>query len=69
MESIKMNTEEYCKTLESLDRARAICAIQQAYLQLDSITRNIDCKNYDNKPALAALSACLIQAGHVGFTS
>lgn len=63
-----MNTERYCETLDNLDLVKAVRAIQEAYLQIAALTANVDCGDYDNGPALASLAACLIDAGHTGFT-
>lgn len=62
-----MDTERYCLTLENLDRAKAIRAIQAAYLQLAATMHAADSEGYDNGPAAAALVACLKDAGHIGF--
>ena len=62
-----MFTHEVCRTLEALDREAAICAIHQALLQLQALDNNVDCDCYDNAPAIAALEACMKQAGHLGF--
>jgi hypothetical protein len=61
------HTEQYCTTLNSLDRVAAIRAIHQAHLQLSALSANCEVGHYDNAPALLALEACLVQAGHWGF--
>lgn len=63
----EMYTEEVCYTLDQLDRVGAIRAIQQALLQLKALTHNVDYEHYDNQPAMAALEACLRQAGHLAY--
>jgi len=62
-----MDTERYCLTLDNLDRAKAIRAIQAAYLQLSALMPVADAEGFDNGPAAAALVACLKDAGHIGF--
>ena len=62
-----MHTEQYCKTLESLDPIKAIRAIHEAFLQLAALTSHIDCGSFDNTPSLSSLRECLKEAGHVGF--
>ena len=58
----------YCKNLDRLDRAAAINAIHQALMQLKAqVTGRHD--NLDHKPAIAALRAQLVEAGHLGFTN
>lgn len=64
-----MHTELYCQTLKNLDPAKAIRAIQQAYLQLDALAPAAGEAGYDNAPALSALRQCLRDAGHVGFSA
>lgn len=59
------HTEIYCTSLDNLDRAKAIRAIHQAYLQLSAIGSRVE--DFDNDPAMAALSDCLKAAGHPGF--
>lgn len=63
-----MHTELYCRDLDMLDRAQAIRAIHEAWLQLSALTKNVDCEHYDNKPSLASLENCLADAGHPGFS-
>lgn len=65
-----MHTEEYCKTLDALDRVQAIRAIHQAYLQLMALNDSIRTAGaeMDNVPALGALYDCLATAGHIGFS-
>ena len=61
-----MDTENYCKTLDNLDKIQAIRAIHEAYLQLKAMEKD----NYilwDNKTVLNSLQKCLIDAGHIGF--
>jgi len=58
------HTEQYCTSLDKLDRVKAIRAIQQAYLQLTALTAYTDTGPYDNKPAMNALLECLRDAGH-----
>lgn len=62
-----MTTHEFCRSLDMLERKPAINAIHEAWLQLTALTDNVDCEDYDNKPAIASLEACLSVAGHVGF--
>ena len=62
-----MHTEMYCTTLDSLDRPKAIRAIHELYLQLHALNENVDVEHYDQGPALDALAACLMDAGHPGF--
>lgn len=63
-----MNTEKHCEALACLDPVAAIRAIHEAYLTLQAIGTACDVAPYDLAPAQAALRACLVQAGHVGFT-
>lgn len=65
-----MHTEIFCRTLPDLDRVEAIRAIHQALLQIEAMGTRVEAggTTYDNAPALAALSACLTKAGHIGFT-
>lgn len=66
-----MHTELYCRTLGNLEPTNAVRAIHAAWLQLNAIGVQVDTGDgatYDNAPALQALSACLKDAGHVGFT-
>lgn len=65
---MKMTTDAHCTRLGDLNPSDAIAAIHGAFLQLSALSRNVDCTPYDNAPALAALAACLKQAGHPGFT-
>ncbi len=58
------HTELYCKTLSALSPVEAVRAIHAAYLQLTAATAEA---NLDNRPAMAALAACLRAAGHPGF--
>lgn len=60
----------YCKTLDALPREQAINAIHQALMQLRALGPRVerDGTTYDNAPAIAALTACLKTAGHIGFT-
>lgn len=62
-----MHTEEFCRTLHALDLELAIRAIHQALLQLTALNNNVDCDCYDQGPSIAALEACMKQAGHIGF--
>jgi hypothetical protein len=64
-----MHTELYCPDLGNLDRIKAIRAIHQALLQLSAIGGQVDVDGttYDNAPSIAALEACMVEAGHVGF--
>jgi len=64
-----MDTERYCATLERVEKATAIRAIHQAWLQLTALDRNIDCEHYDNAPAMEALASVLRAAGHPGFAA
>jgi hypothetical protein len=63
-----MDTENYCKTLDKLDTAKAIRAIHEAYLQLEAIDKYDNSINWDNRWAIRNLKACLKDAGHIGFT-
>lgn len=68
-----MDTEIYCKSLDNLNKKRAIQAIHEAYLQLSAIGETInDSKKtdfliYDNRSAIKRLEECLRDAGHIGF--
>lgn len=62
-----MTTEQHCATLDRLDPVAAIRAIHEALNQLTAIESGLE--NADNTAAIAALSECMGQAGHVGFTS
>ena len=66
--TMTMHTASYCTRLGDLDPAQAVNAIHAAFLQLSALSREVDCGHYDNAPVLAALAACLKQAGHPGFT-
>jgi len=67
-----MDTENYCKTLDNLNKIKAINAIHQAYLQLEAMGKGINDRDsytyYDNRPVLKSLKECLKNAGHIGFT-
>lgn len=65
-----MHTELYCPNLGALDSTKAIRAIHQALLQLSAIGARVEVggTTYDNAPSIAALEACMVQAGHIGFT-
>lgn len=65
-----MHTELYCKSLDKLDKKKAIQAIHQAYLQLEALDGVDDMDSYihfDNRPVLRQLKTCLKNAGHIGF--
>jgi hypothetical protein len=64
-----MHTDKYCDNLDNLDRAKAIRAIHEAWLQLSAMGHRpeINGTTYDNVPALHALADCLHEAGHMGF--
>jgi len=62
----RFHTEMYCPHLKDLSRERAIRAIHGAWLQLRAITRDTDCGDYDNAPAITALEECLREAGFAG---
>lgn len=62
-----MHTEMYCDRLADLDRAKAIRAIHQAYLQLNATREAAMAESFDNKPSIAALASCLKASGHPGF--
>jgi len=66
-----MHTDEFCKTLDALDRADAIKAIHAAFLQLSAMGVQVEVNGttYDNEPAISRLKACMVSAGHIGFTS
>lgn len=72
------HTEQFCPTLETVDRESMIRAIHAAYCQLDALDRAIkqcdadsdipaNLGHYDQQPALRRLYACLKMAGHPGF--
>lgn len=67
---MNMHTELFCPNLNTLDRIKAIRAIHQALMQLSAIGARVDTDGtvYDNAPAIAALEACMVDAGHIGFT-
>jgi len=60
-----MQTESFTPQLFALEPVAAIRAIHQAWLQLDAARRGVE--GLDHGPALAALAACLAQAGHPAF--
>ena len=64
-----MHTDLYCDSLDSLDRATAVRAIHEAWLQLAAIGHRAEIggTTFDNVPALHALANCLHEAGHIGF--
>lgn len=62
-----MDTERYCKTLDKLDKTKAIRAIQEAYLQLKSLDTWENKIHWNNQPTIKALEDCLKDAGHIGF--
>ena len=62
-----MDTEKYCKTLDNLDKTRAIRAIHEAYLQLKAISKGESLAQFDNKCAINSLRKNLEDAGHIGF--
>jgi len=62
-----MHTEKYCKTLDRVDPVAAIRAIHEALLQLMAVQKMGVCEDLDNWPAIASLSACLKDAGHIAF--
>lgn len=63
-----MHTERYCKTLDNLDRVKAIRAIHEAHLQLCA-AKSGRVENLDHTPALESLWECLSDAGHAGTES
>ena len=64
-----MHTEMYCDSLDNLDRAKAVRAIHEAWLQLSRMGHRpeIDGTTFDNALVLHALATCLHDAGHMNF--
>lgn len=62
-----MTTERHCRTLESLDRTKAVRAIHEALLQIQALD-SIDADALDFENVKASLRECLRDAGHTGFT-
>lgn len=62
------HTENYCDSLEELNKADAIRAIHQALLQFKT-GESIGFENLDNRGAIEALTECLKTAGHRGFVA
>ena len=60
-----MNTEQYCKSLDELDKVSAIRAIHEAYLTLSAIRHGIE--NVDFESVMTPLAKNLRDAGHIGF--
>lgn len=62
------HTENYCDSLEELNKTDAIRAIHQALLQFKT-GEAIGFDNLDNRRAIEALTECLKAAGHRGFVA
>lgn len=59
------HADTFCTRLEVLDPAQAIRAIHEALMQLNAAKAGVE--SLDHAGAIQSLSACLNQAGHIGF--
>lgn len=63
------NAATFCKTLDAVSKEELVNALHRALMQLNATQKHETLTLVDNRPAIAAASALMVKAGHIGFAS